>query len=350
METKSLTSIPAPGTTVLPAANGSDSRDLTAFAWEKVRRLALEHLDRIIRLEPKVLRGHRPRAVHDFRVASRRFQQAFDLLAPFLPPPEARRLRRRVRRCRRALSRVRDGDVFIQRVEKRLARKQGSRRETWNAILDYVHDRHRRACEKALRKLSRINLAEAYVHLRRFLDPSPEDELPFSTSSTVEEDFHQRLAGELGRVWSQLEAQSGQVMDSPDAANIHRVRIAVKKVRYLVEMMQEFEVPNSEEALTWLKEVQRLLGYWHDSEIAEQLMVETVARSEFIREHLDLASGILKLVAQNRKAKERLWNQFSGMALASERSQRVTAWVENIISGGNLPKTHIDGSCEVSST
>lgn len=331
VETKDLTAIPDPVITTLPAEKRAESKDLNVFGEKEARRLALGHLDRMIRLEPKVLRGDRPRAVHDFRVASRRFQQAFELLAPFLPHPEARRLCRRIRRCRKALSRVRDADVFTQWVENRLARKRVRRRETWKALLDYARDRHQRACERALRKFSKMNLAEAYVHLRRLLELSPEDEAVFTASLTVEKDFHKRLTEELERAWSRFKALSGQAMDAPGAGNIHRARIAAKKVRYLVEMMQQCEVPKSEEALAWLRELQRLLGHWHDFEIAEQVMVEAVARPAFVRERLDLASDILQLISQNRKVKDRFWNQFSGIALASERGLRASAWVESII-------------------
>ena len=41
-------------------------------AWKKVRKLALRQLDRFMSLEPKVLRGDDPDAIHDLRVASRR--------------------------------------------------------------------------------------------------------------------------------------------------------------------------------------------------------------------------------------------------------------------------------------
>src|SRR5438128_2359909 len=55
--------------------------------WTKVRKLALEQMNRFISLEPKVLKGNKPNAIHDMRVASRRLQQLLDLLYP-APPKE----------------------------------------------------------------------------------------------------------------------------------------------------------------------------------------------------------------------------------------------------------------------
>src|SRR6516225_5055134 len=52
--------------------------------WVKLQGLALQQLDRFMSLEPKVLRGEDPEAIHDMRVASRRLQQFLDLI---YPPP-----------------------------------------------------------------------------------------------------------------------------------------------------------------------------------------------------------------------------------------------------------------------
>ena len=82
--------------------------------WSKVRKLALRHLNRFVSLEAKVLKGDDPDAIHDMRVASRRLQQVLDLIFPKPLPREARRLRRKIRRCRRALGDLRNCDVLLQ--------------------------------------------------------------------------------------------------------------------------------------------------------------------------------------------------------------------------------------------
>ncbi|MGH9433818.1 MAG: CHAD domain-containing protein, partial [Terriglobia bacterium] len=73
-------------------------------AWLQARQLALKQLDKLVALEPKVLRGNRREAVHALRVASRRLQEELDLIYAKPRPPEIRRLRRKIRRCRGLLS------------------------------------------------------------------------------------------------------------------------------------------------------------------------------------------------------------------------------------------------------
>ena len=94
------------------------------LGWQRVPELARRQLDILISLQPKVLRGDDPDAIHDMRVASRRLQQILDLLYPKPRPQKIRKLRRIIRRARTTLSGVRNCDVLLQRVEKLLARKR----------------------------------------------------------------------------------------------------------------------------------------------------------------------------------------------------------------------------------
>ncbi|MBZ5544920.1 MAG: CHAD domain-containing protein, partial [Acidobacteriia bacterium] len=153
-----------------PVPSPPDAEPLDA--WKKVRKLALRQLDRFISLEPKVLRGDDRDAIHDLRVASRRLQQVLDLLYPPPRPAEIRKLRRKIRRSRRALGEVRNCDVQLQHVERILARKRAARRQTWEAVRHYLRQRRAESFDKAMRKLSKINLAIFYVHLKDHLTPN----------------------------------------------------------------------------------------------------------------------------------------------------------------------------------
>ena len=95
---------------------------------KKVREIALRQLQRLMSYEAKVLRGDDVDAIHDMRVASRRLQQVLDLLFPKPRSAEFRQLRRKIRRCRRALGDVRNCDVLLEIVSRSLARKRSTGR------------------------------------------------------------------------------------------------------------------------------------------------------------------------------------------------------------------------------
>src|SRR4029077_6122948 len=104
------------------ADEGHDERlSAPSAEWTKIREIAVQHLDRFISLEAKVLRGDDAEAVHDMRVASRPVQHILAVLYAAPVPKEIRRLNRRVRRARRVLSELRNYDVQIERVNRSLA-------------------------------------------------------------------------------------------------------------------------------------------------------------------------------------------------------------------------------------
>lgn len=310
--------------------------------WAEVRKLALRQLNRLVTLEPKVLRDESPAAIHDLRVASRRLQEVLDLLYPAPRPQEIQKLRRKLRRARRALSEVRNCDVLLERVAAALARKRSAHEEAWEALGAYLNERRVEAVAKGLRKLTKINLAAFYLHVKRYLAAAgrPTDEgVPEPSPDTTEgsahviafpdgdEIFHQRLAAALERDWQAFDAQVAASQGEQHAPLIHQVRIAAKRLRYLIEVVDELEAEGSAEALAWLRRLQQHLGNWHDLEILEQVTIEMIGRPKFLREHLDTAMKLEKLILRNRGSKKRLVQRYLHMTLGSDEYRRLARWV-----------------------
>lgn len=318
----------------------------SAEPWDRVRQVALKQLDRFLSLEPKVLKGEDPDAIHDIRVASRRLQQVLDLLYPRPRPGEIRRLRRKIRRCRRALGEVRNCDVLLAHVDQKLARKRTANREAWTALDHYLRQRRSSSFEQAVRKLSKVNLAVFYVHLKDWVTsdgassglsagwrtgrhlPSP---VSLLSEVPAREPFSARVGRELERVWQALEAQVAHSHQDPRTPVIHGVRIAAKRVRYLIEVLHALEMQGSGDTVAWFRQLQQHLGNWHDLEILEQMTIEMIARPGFLREHLDLALKAEKLVLKVRGTKKQFEEKYVGMTKDSEEFSRVKEWVGYVL-------------------
>jgi CHAD domain-containing protein len=319
-----------------PAMNAATSPP--ANEWNKVRKLALRHLNRFISLEAKVLKGDDPDAIHDMRVASRRLQQVLDLIFPKPLPREARRLRRKIRRCRRVLGDVRNCDVLLQRVEARLARQRCSDRESWTVVKEHLEERRSESFARALRKLSKVNLAIFYIRTKGILDrirsasgnaPVP---LPLAQpDGLVLEPFPPRLAQGIVRVWSEFEKQVAASHRDRTAPSIHAARICAKRLRYLLEVVNQFGIPGSSEALAWLRKIQDQLGDWHDMEVLEEMIIELIAKPEFLRDQLPLALATGKLILRNRATKERFREKYFQMTLDSSNYQGIKNWAEGLL-------------------
>jgi CHAD domain-containing protein len=315
--------------------------------WSRVCGLAIKQLDRCVSFEPKVLQGDNPGAVHDLRVATRRLQQVLDLMFPTPRPREIRKLRRRLKRCRGALSEVRNCDVLLDRIESALARKRTAHREARSAIRHYLITHRTERLEKALRKLTGANLSEIYVRMKQCLLGHVEsssadegvDQPPDARTPTVGQ-FYSHIGENLKTVWETLEKQIARSRRQPEAAVLHRVRIAAKRMRYLVEVIHAFGVPGSPEVLIWLRSLQKHLGHWHDLVVFEETVIEMIADPRFLRDHLELALDIEKLILKNRA----LMTNFEGKYLEAIEDQadllRAKDWVRRIIASPSAVFTH----------
>jgi len=306
----------------------------TAEEWTKVRKLAVRQLERFMSLEPKVLRGDNPGAIHDMRVASRRLQQVLDLLYPPPASGEIRKLRRVIRRCRRSLSEVRNCDVLLKSVSARLARKRTARREAWATIEAYLHQRRSKNFEKALRKISKMNMASFYVHLKGHLTVNGNKRptaahhlLDATTQEHAPEQLYERLGRNVEQVAHAFEGQIERSLCDPRASVVHAARIATKRIRYLIEVVRELGVTGSDEWLVWLRQLQRHLGEWHDLEVLEQVMIEMVARPEFLRDELHIAMDVQKLILRNRAAKKIFKEKYLLLAQDSSDMRRLNEWI-----------------------
>jgi CHAD domain-containing protein len=304
-------------------------------SWTKVRELALRQLDRFMSFEAKVLKGDDAGAIHDMRVASRRLQQVLDLLYPKPRPPEYRRLRRQIRRCREALGDVRNCDVLLDFVGRSLARKRSARREAWTAVQHFLLVRRTKYFLQAMRKVGKINLAVFYVNLKDFLldekSHDRESEHLHHGSGVLPPSFAQDLTAGLETTWKGFEEQIAQSHRHSRPEVIHAARIATKRLRYLLEVFHEFAVPGSADALTWLRQLQTHLGDWHDLEVLEQTMIEMLARPEFLREHLPLAMEVERLILRNRQNKVEFEEKYVRMSRGSVEMRRLKEWVAYLL-------------------
>jgi CHAD domain-containing protein len=337
-------------TSDVPAPNGLGGRAAKLVAverpettlpppWVKLQALALQQLDRFMSLEPKVLRGEDPEAIHDMRVASRRLQQFLDLIYPPPAAREVRRLRRRIQRCRRTLGEVRNCDVLLLSVEKSLSSKRNSRRAVWETTREYLQGRRSESFEQATRKLGKTNVAALYVALKAHLIENgaalergdSAQRLPESQALAPAQ-FYERVGGCMESAWKDFVEKVADSHRRPQVSALHAVRIAAKRLRYLVEVLEEFDVPGSRESSTWLRGLQQHLGDWHDLEVMERALTDMVARPKFLRDHLEIASATLQLIRRNRSVKKKFEEKYLEVTQHSAQYEYTKGWATHLIS------------------
>lgn len=224
-------------------------------------------------LRERVLRQGDTDSIHDLRVASRRMRATVGLLAPFIAGRTARRISKGLRRVTRELGHLRNID---------------------EAILYFG------GLASPLPSLSRL-LPEAREHemraVRDVLKPLPLQEMDRMLREAVAE-----LAGipygdqALPVYLSETSIQRYQAVHDlllpatiPESVETrHRLRIAIKKWRYLLETLGQVCLRDYGATLETLKEYQTLLGSLNDmAEFAGLCSTLTLPRHE--RERISAA-------------------------------------------------------------
>ena len=192
--------------------------------------------------------------------------------------------------------------------------------------------------EKSLRRLAKANLSAIYVRLKEFLPSNGKsDYVAGSTGRNgaerhlAPEQFYERISDALKAVWTKLEQEIARSRHERDASVLHRTRIAAKRARYLIEVIHAFEVPGSREALIWLRSLQTQLGDWHDLVVFEESVIGMLADRSFLRDHLEMAIQIERLIMRNRALKSKLEKKYFEMTRDRTGFLKTREWVRGMV-------------------
>jgi CHAD domain-containing protein len=170
--------------------------------------------------------------------------------------------------------------------------------------------------------------------------PKGEVRIP-NPQSRTSASFYERVGPSMESAWKAFAEKVVESHRQPQPSTLHGVRIAAKRLRYLVEVIEEFDVPGSFESAAWLRMLQQHLGDWHDLEVMEGMLTEMLARPKFIRDHPEVASDVLRLIRRNRRAKKKLEEKYLQVTRHSADYERTKGWATHLIdiAGASHPLT-----------
>jgi CHAD domain-containing protein len=211
-------------------------------------------------------------AVHDLRVAVRRFRQILKVLKPWLPEEESRLLRRELKELMARAGEVRDRDIALHLL--RAIDVPKNRR-----IVSEFHDA-RTACAHSLHQsLHDFQLRDTGAAWRRALKLVRPAKAP-AASEVARDVLPDMLKDHLRR--GHLAARK----DTPEK-KLHRFRIATKEVRYTLDLFTPLYGDGVGDLGEKLKKLQTHLGSIHDCIIARDLVKDAqspAGKKEIVRE------------------------------------------------------------------
>jgi len=278
---------PAPPRRAAPTAGALDMAAKRNTA-DGLELLLARRLDSQVRALGKQLtgvrKGRQVEFVHQARVASRRGRAALGLLAEAGPKRKVQRWRKHVGRLTRDLGPARDADVQIAFIEKYCASLDD---ETLRPGLERLLLRLRQQREKAqvavVEAVDRIEAARTLDEMTRYTakvlrragrcDPTASDPAVRRSAKT-------NIAARVKKVM----AISSCLDDADDHAGHHAMRIAFKRLRYIMEIYEGAFGKSMTRIISRVKQLQTLLGRIHDCDVWVESL-DAFAEAERARIH-----------------------------------------------------------------
>jgi triphosphatase len=233
------------------SANG----EARVFAVEQAHR-QLKHLGLQIN---RVIKSSNADAVHDIRVAIRRFSQALALCHAYFPGGMPKH-QRRLKKIMRGAGDVRNCDVALKLVSK----------------FRVPHAVHLRSKLESRRKESAgLLVAELKKWTDRRISLKWNVALDSTPAADKKEAIHELARRTLGRGAKDFLKQ-GNEASRPGASpkGMHRFRIASKKFRYALELFQPVYESRLKPVVASLKRVSTLLGDINDSVTVAEMVAD----------------------------------------------------------------------------
>jgi CHAD domain-containing protein len=208
--------------------------------------------------------------VHKARVASRRVREALPVVLAQAPARRSARLRRSFRRVTRALGPLRELDV-TRRVLDEWMLEDPAIAPVVSGLARRLDEQRPERRDEMLARLDEVDFESLVTRIERLMDErADESDEARALPDAIEGTLGIRVA-RRGRALDLAVGRAGGLY-AVDA--LHRVRIAIKKLRYALELAVDMRMLRSRRPLGLLRSVQEVLGRLHD----EQVVVDRIRR------------------------------------------------------------------------
>jgi CHAD domain-containing protein len=262
-----------------------------------MKRSASRDTSLLLQRQSTALKRHLPgavkgddRAVHQARVASRRLRESVPVLSDGLKGSKANKARRKIRRLTGALGMVRELDVALQMLDELAADRVP--RAAIDELRAHVLAERQARREEMLHRLEKIDTDKLSRRLASVVTAVAE-----AQPAQWRQILSKRLLKRAKRVRTAVE-EAGHLY-VPE--RLHEVRIAVKKLRYGLELAADGGVRSAAPLVRRLKRIQEHLGRLQDLQVLRTHMAELQASNGTRVPHAALDSLASRLEDESRR-------------------------------------------------
>jgi CHAD domain-containing protein len=231
-----------------------------------MNRRQLRVTSRLLAGRARALKQHLPHAVngsdkgvHQARVASRRLREAVPVLTAGVKGSKAHKALRKVKRVTKALGAVRELDVTLHVLDDLASRDTLPRIALEQVRAHVVNERDERRAVM-LKRMEDVNAPKLERRLESVCEALEESD---------SEAWRAALGGRLVSRSKALTAAMNEAGHIYAPEQLHRVRIATKKLRYGLELASDAGAKAAAAPVRTVKRAQETLGTLHDLQILQ---------------------------------------------------------------------------------
>ena len=198
-------------------------------------------------------------AVHDFRVALRRLLAFLDLLRHIMQDPRIQKVRHILKDQLDDLDDLRDIQALLADLSEIM--HEAPALHPFQEYLQHKEKHLMRVAHKEIKSLKTAGLSKRIQKINKSIEALKEIDLDANLFSAIDEAFA-------------VVIQRYALIDSSQPATIHRLRIAFKKFRYMIEVIHPALQNPPHEYLKKLHDYQAAMGDIQDMQVALQELAD----------------------------------------------------------------------------
>jgi len=242
---------------------------------DATRKIVAWHLGRLREHDPGTRVGADPEALHDMRVASRRLRAVVRAFEDGVPRQVQASLNRELRWLGQVLGSVRDLDVHLGLLDQYRTAVPADHRDGLATFRAHIEAERTRCRSAMLSQLDSVRYFRLLIRLERFARGQAARRAPFK------EPVAHVGRRAIRRAFRRVRKDGQRIGETPTDAELHALRIRVKRLRYLLEFLRELTGKPGRQLVKDTIRLQDLLGLHHDATVA----------AEFIRRYVEGAGA-----------------------------------------------------------
>ena len=251
---------------------GIKENDPMAEAGRKILRFHFAHM---LAHEEGTRNGQDIEELHDMRVATRRMRAAFEVFGPYFRRKVVKKHLKRLRAAGRALGRMRDLDVSVEKAQRYLETLPEEERPGLDPLLNTWGQERTTERDQLLAYLDSENYQRFKQEFNQFVS-TPGDGVPPITETVPTPNLVRHVVPVL--IHTRLAALRAheQIVTNASVEQLHALRIEFKRLRYAIEFFREVLGGEAREVIDEIKTLQDHLGDLNDANVACQSLREFI--------------------------------------------------------------------------